>query len=733
MADTVQYRLERMTDELDDLERRGLFTRAELADVVRRRRDFEFRLRRHSPLRQDFLDYIAYELRIDSLRNLRKRAIIRAAASESDDSDDEDGGSKRNKRKNRGRGKKWKKSISDVAGVLRVLDLYRMATVRFKGDLDLWFRYLEFCRDKRHGRMKQVAPSPPTAHQSIPFCIIFPFSLPCSFGQKTFTYIRCWQALMLYVLALVFFPQVLAQAIRFHPKVPGLWIYAAAWEFDLNLNVAAARALMQSGLRSCPESEDMWIEYLRMELTYLNKLKARKAALGEDVKMLQKSDSDAGHWKEENKELFMPLNEQDDEGPEDSKRLAGDALEQKEDLFWRQGLLIIQTIYQGAVEALPSSLTLRKKFLEILNSVDLAHSEELKIEVLDGLKKDFSHCEDYWDWFARLQLTNSNNSNSLSGKDALSNKLNKSIQVNAVYDEAVRRLPTSKMYSLYAKFWMDVLYPDREDSIASFQNSEFDASEFTSSILKVYESAESCGCLTEDLACQYVSLCLKLERLEEAKNLAERLCNGPLSNAANLWSLRASMEINSFATATGSSPFSKENLSSLFDLFNTVLSKLPITQTEGLWHMAMKLFSREKIYFEKLVKCAMLSLSLAGGSDSGASVSSAIVGWYLQRDGMKQARKVYKRFLALPRPSLKLFQYCIELEASLASLGDNGALANARKLYDSAIDHYPQERELWRNYYNLELKVGTSETANAVYWRARKVLSDSTALTSSSS
>jgi len=52
-----------------------------------------------------------------------------------------------------------------------------------------------------------------------------------------------------------------------------------------------------------------------------------------------------------------------------------------------------------------------------------------------------------------------------------------------------------------------------------------------------------------------------------------------------------------------------------------------------------------------------------------------------------------------------LFQYCIELEANLASLGDNSALANARKLYDSAIDYYPQEREVWRNYYNLELKV----------------------------
>jgi len=59
---------------------------------------------------------------------------------------------------------------------------------------------------------------------------------------------------------------------------------------------------------------------------------------------------------------------------------------------------------------------------------------------------------------------------------------------------------------------------------------------------------------------------------------------------------------------------------------------------------AMKLFFHDKVFFEKLVKISTLSLSLAGGSDSGASVSSAIVGWYLQRDGMKHARKMYKRY-----------------------------------------------------------------------------------------
>ncbi|GKV15983.1 hypothetical protein SLEP1_g26702 [Rubroshorea leprosula] len=134
MADVVHYRLEHMTNELDDLEWRRLFTRREIAEIVKWRRKFEYQLKRPSPLKQDYIAYIDYESRLDDLRRLRKKAA---------------------------------------------------ANIWAGGD------------------------------------------------------------------------EVLAQVIRFHPKVPGVWIYAVG-------------------------SEDLWIEYLRMELTYLNKLKASKVALGVD-------------------------------------------------------------------------------------------------------------------------------------------------------------------------------------------------------------------------------------------------------------------------------------------------------------------------------------------------------------------------------------------------------------------------------------------------------------------
>lgn len=138
MADVVQYRLERMVDELDDLERRGLFTRHEISEIVKQRRKFEYRLKRPSPLKQDYLAYIEYESQLDALRRLRKKSIGRDEGRE------------------RRVSKKMKKSVSDFSGVARILEIYRLAVMRFKGDIELWFKYMEFCRQRKNGRMKKV-------------------------------------------------------------------------------------------------------------------------------------------------------------------------------------------------------------------------------------------------------------------------------------------------------------------------------------------------------------------------------------------------------------------------------------------------------------------------------------------------------------------------------------------------------------------------------------------------
>ena len=55
MADTVQYLMEEMIPELEDMERKKYFSRLEIRQIVKRRQEFEYLLKRRSPLKQDYL------------------------------------------------------------------------------------------------------------------------------------------------------------------------------------------------------------------------------------------------------------------------------------------------------------------------------------------------------------------------------------------------------------------------------------------------------------------------------------------------------------------------------------------------------------------------------------------------------------------------------------------------------------------------------------------------------
>ncbi|KAG6695306.1 hypothetical protein I3842_09G091200 [Carya illinoinensis] len=518
MADVVQYRLERMVDELDDLEIRGLFSRREIAEIVKQRRKYEYRLKRPSPLKQDYLAYIDYENQLDSLRRLRKKSVARDLKAKGN--------------------KKMKQSVSDFAGVSRIVEIYRLAVMRFKGDIDLWFRYLEFCRRRRNGRMKKV----------------------------------------------------LAQVIRFHPKVPGVWIYAAAWEFDHNLNVAAARALMQSGLRVCPTSEELWVEYLRMELTYLNKLKARKVALGEDEGTLVRDDrlADEKQWRDENKDLFMSL--KDDEINNERLNVDNEESKMKLDLFQKQGLSVLRTIYNAAVKALPSSFSLRKQLFEILEAMDLSQSDDICKEMLNDLKRDFSTDPEYWDWLARLRFADPKSAPGMNEEEIVLSQAQKAIEV---YEEALKVIPSATMFNLYAKFLMGIIDPQKEKN----QHSDHTV-DYSSHLLMVYEKVETMGCITEDLACQHISFYLQLGRLDEARKLAEKYCSGNLSDSVQLWVLRVSIEIRCI-TKDSPSP-SKADLLSIYELLTKILKKVPVSKAESLWLMISCFTTSWSCFIQKL-------------------------------------------------------------------------------------------------------------------------------------
>lgn len=74
--------------------------------------------------------------------------------------------------------------------------------------------------------------------------------------------------------------QIFTNVLRLHPRKSDLWIYAAEFAMDENGDMTEARSYMQRGLRFCKSSRTMWLEYARLEMSYIAKLQARREILG---------------------------------------------------------------------------------------------------------------------------------------------------------------------------------------------------------------------------------------------------------------------------------------------------------------------------------------------------------------------------------------------------------------------------------------------------------------------
>eukprot|EP00042_Codosiga_hollandica_P053722 m.710506 g.710506 ORF g.710506 m.710506 type:complete len:205 (-) comp58760_c0_seq9:2529-3143(-) len=72
MGEVVQERLELQLDELHHLYRAAIFTRQQIRDIVKRRKMFEYALKKRTTPLGDYLRYIQYELNLEHQRRQRK-------------------------------------------------------------------------------------------------------------------------------------------------------------------------------------------------------------------------------------------------------------------------------------------------------------------------------------------------------------------------------------------------------------------------------------------------------------------------------------------------------------------------------------------------------------------------------------------------------------------------------------------------------------------------------------
>eukprot|EP00842_Homolaphlyctis_polyrhiza_P000334 jgi/Hompol1/1300/HPOL_004631-RA len=388
MADHVHKELERMLPELSDLAERGIFTKrgvliclnrhpailqAEIKAIVKRRTDLEYAIHRRVCKRADFLAYIEYESNLEKLRRKRKQRMGLEA-----------------KLRDETNAAINARSISDFSIVAHIHRLYRRMLSKFKGSVTLWIQYTEWCK---------------------------------SLGANK-------------ILGRIY-----ANAIQLHPTKPTFWVLAASWELEVKGDISAARGnqrvdiqlfidlLLQRGLRILPKDQKMWLEYFKLELIWVHKLKERRRILFKenlDDLVVSLDDADVSMdaaEKEEKETAQIPHNVEDDsnEGEdqqdqsvtvptleveaglkptalEKDKSLAMSMSESTESMSSKKltplqqaliDVMIPRVIYRNAIKEIPNDLGFRLSFLDICIEFGKGSTKAID-DILASLSADFS-------------------------------------------------------------------------------------------------------------------------------------------------------------------------------------------------------------------------------------------------------------------------------------------------------------------------------------------------------
>ncbi|KAJ2332398.1 U3 snoRNP protein [Coemansia sp. RSA 2681] len=397
MAEVVQYHLEQMLGELEDLERRKLFTKPELKTIVKKRTKFEYGLRRRRVGRADFLRYIEYEINVDTLRRKRKN---RASAPLKDQQ-----GSKR--------------TLSDYSIGRRIVSIFERALTRHPNDVALWLQYIEFVRASDHSEDGEAST----------------------------------RALS----------KIYAAAITRHPYEARLWIMAAAHELDASSNGGAARLLLQRALRVNPTDRALWLEYFRLELLLVEKIKARRRVLGIDGERAEAEAEESEREEEEGGVIALPALDEEaefDQRVEDqamakyaavrgggSASAAASALtsEQRaaQESAYMQGAVAV-IVFDQAIRAIPTDWRFRREFASVAAAAGGSSSPAVIQHVLDSIGADFAG-----DAEARAFLCEA----PLAAVDARSPALVDALrQAVANYAQAVADVDAPAMWAEYARF-----------------------------------------------------------------------------------------------------------------------------------------------------------------------------------------------------------------------------------------------------------------------------------------
>ncbi|MCJ1389008.1 U3 snoRNP protein [Xylographa bjoerkii] len=136
-SDKARFYLEQSIPELQELERKKIFTKHEISSIAKKRSDFEHKLNGRGSVPSDYARYAEYEMNLESLRH--KRA------------------------------KRMGQKVASHAGQKRISFILERATRKFHGDIGLWMQYLDYSKkQKAYKKVAQIFTSVLRLHPTKP-------------------------------------------------------------------------------------------------------------------------------------------------------------------------------------------------------------------------------------------------------------------------------------------------------------------------------------------------------------------------------------------------------------------------------------------------------------------------------------------------------------------------------------------------------------------------------------
>ncbi|XP_024420902.2 U3 small nucleolar RNA-associated protein 6 homolog [Desmodus rotundus] len=451
--------------------------------------------------------------------------------------------------------------------------------------------------------------------------------------------------------------KVFSAMLAIHSNKPALWIMAAKWEMEDRLSSESARQLFLRALRFHPQCPKLYQEYFRMELMHAEKLRKEKQEF-------------------ENAKMDM------------------ENLDYPEEILTGE---LARIIYKNSVSIIKGA-EFHVSLLSIAQLFDFA--KDLQREIYEDLQA--MHTDDplTWDYVARRELE----IQSQPGGEPPVTKQAKAEEAGrreerccAVYEEAVKTLPTEAMWKCYISFCLERFA--KKTSSQSLRGKRLERT------TTAFRKAHELKLLPEFLYKQWIELLLHQDLLEDALQVA--VAGTELfRDSVMMWQVKLQVLVEA------KSP----DVAMLFEEAFVCLKPqvcLPLWISWAEWSEGAK--SQEDT--EAIYKKALLAVK---GADS-VTLKDKYLDWAHRSGGYKKARAVFKS-LQESRPfSVDFFRKMIQFEKEQESC----KMANLREYYERALREFGSvDSDLWMDYIKEELNhpLGRPENCGQIHWRAMKML-----------